>query len=446
MQKAKIFIWGASLIAFVLSCLGQDTNVGVSTKGNASIDSQTEALIDELPQISKVEYVDYALFGGLQFPPTLVFSNGRALLSESPTATNSGIIERIVSRGILAAPSLLQHLDDARAAAIPPMSGQRATFILDKYDYNRRLRNDPPTGVNLEETLRLYPSTNYTIKVGDLCFAALGAILNRYFSAAQHELLGGGLNVSSPTISKRLCEVVRIDFAGLTEKQHRESLAQDLLAADSEFRRLGAYRRIAFYYPDMLEPLVLRQLAVPTYDVFKVEFLVRNGLYPNKSPEKRRAMFDEFLRGNGPAFSDGVLLQLFDDLSLEEAYEHHLGGREYDARSLLVQLYGYPEFVSSTNKPYVTHWDCADLARFVNALGQDKSLKVDAAVHAIFKKITDNDYLALACIGRLIGKGYDEEILDYCQRRIPNSMHYATELRAIRSKLDSKTPTDTQSN
>jgi hypothetical protein len=82
----------------------------------------------------------------------------------------------------------------------------------------------------------------------------------------------------------------------------------------------------------------------------------------------------------------------------------------------------------------------------VNALGQDKSLKVDAAVHAIFKKITDNDYLALACIGRLIGKGYDEEILDYCQRRIPNSMHYATELRAIRSKLDSKTPTDTQSN
>jgi len=56
---------------------GQDTNVGVSAKGNASIDSQTEVLIDELPQISKVEHVEYALFGGSQFPPALFFSNGR---------------------------------------------------------------------------------------------------------------------------------------------------------------------------------------------------------------------------------------------------------------------------------------------------------------------------------------------------------------------------------
>jgi hypothetical protein len=220
------------------------------------------------------------------------------------------------------------------------------------------------------------------------------------------------------------------------------------MAPDFEDRCNGACRRIAFYYPEALEPLVLKQLAVPTYDVFKINDFVRDELYPNKLPEKRRAMFDEFLRLNGPAFSDGVLLELFGDLDLQEADEQdRLSGPlkgKYDARALLVQLFGFPDAVSSTNKPYVTTWEASEEARFIKALGHYKSRKIDAAVHGLFAKITDDDYLALACMDRLIGQGYDEEIRRYCERRIPNSKHFAGELQKVLTQLDSRKNKTTQ--
>jgi hypothetical protein len=258
----------------------------------------------------------------------------------------------------------------------------------------------------------------------------------------------GGLVVSSPTYSRHLCAVVRADFDGLTEKRHRDLLVQDFLAPDFEERRNGACRRIAFYYPAALEPLVLKQLAVPTFDVFKINDFVRGELYPNTSQEHRRAMFREFLRANGQASSDGILLQLFDDLDTQEADEQHRLSpplkEKYDARALLVQLYGYTQAVSSTNKPYVTNWDNCALARFIKAIGHYKSRKVDEAVHDIFTRITDDDYLALACINRLMGKGHDEEIRLYCQRRIPQSEHQASELREVLTRLESKSHKNTQ--
>jgi len=412
----------------------------------AAIDPGTEGLIDRLPQISQIGYGYSAMFSGSQFLPEPDASEVHTLVLGSQAPTNSSILESIVRRGATAVPSLLKHLDDARETRILPLSGMMWMSFADEYDYNHRLRKDGPPGVNKDTFGQDHPAS-HTITVGDLCFVALGQIANRSFNATRYQP-SGGLVVSSPTYSRRLCAVVRADFEGLTEKKHRDLLVQDFLAPDFEERRNGACRRIAFYYPEALEPLVLKQLAVPTYDVFKIYDFVRDKLYPNKLQDNRRAMFREFLRINGQAFSDGVLLQLFDDLDTQEADEQHRLSpplkEKYDARALLVQLYACTDAVSSTNKPYVTNWDSCDLARFIKALGHYQSRKIDEGVHGIFAKVTDDDYLALACMNRLMGKGYDEEIRRYCQRRIPQSEHEASELQEVLGKIGSKSPKDTQ--
>jgi hypothetical protein len=381
------------------------------------------------------------MFSGSQFLPEAGSAEVHTLVLGSQAPTNSAILESLVRRGVAAVPSLLKHLDDARKTRISPVSGMMWMSFADEYDYNHRLRKEAPAGVN-RQTFGEDGPRSHTITVGDLCFVALGQIVNRNFSATRYQPTGG-LVVNSPTYSPRLCAVVRADFESLTEKRHRDLLVQDILAPDSEQRRNEACRRLAFYYPEALEPLVLKQLAVPTYDVFKINDFVRDELYPDKSPESRRAMFREFLRAHGQASSDGVLLQLFDDLDTQEADEQHRLSpplkKKYDARALLVQLYEFTGTVSSTNKPYVTNWDSCDLARFIKTLGHYESRKIDAAVHDIFAKITDDDYLALACMDRLMGKGHDQEIRRYCERRIPQSKHEARELREAAAKIQSST-------
>src|SRR5439155_23776512 len=51
----------------------------------------------------------------------------------------------------------------------------------------------------------------------------------------------------------------------LTEEKHRQSLIHDFLTPDNEDRRIGAYRRLAFYYAESVEPLVLKQLSAPKW-------------------------------------------------------------------------------------------------------------------------------------------------------------------------------------
>jgi hypothetical protein len=62
----------------------------------------------------------------------------------SQAPTNSATLEGIVRRGVLAVPSLLKHLNDARETRIPPVSGMMWMSFADEYDYNRRLRKDVP--------------------------------------------------------------------------------------------------------------------------------------------------------------------------------------------------------------------------------------------------------------------------------------------------------------
>ncbi len=372
------------------------------------ISGDAEVLINRLTEVSELGYGYSTLFSGSQFLPQADADEVHTLVLGSQRPTKSSTIEAIVRQGVIAVPSLLKHLDDDRKTQIEPVKGMMWMSFADEYDFNQRVRKQSPEGVNRDTFGEKQPST-HQITVGDLCYVALGQILNRRLSATRYQP-SGGLVVSSPTYSKRLCAVVREDWQGLTEEKHRQSLIHDFLTPDNEDRRIGAYRRLAFYYPKSVEPLVLKQLSVPTSDVFEVDRFVREQLYPEKSKIEGKRIFDEFVKRNGSASSNAILLQLFSDLDKQEADEqgrwHPPPKEKHDARAMLTLLYGYPKDVKSTQVPFVDTWAETEKARFIKALVHDDSKSIGDVVKQAFLQNPQDDYFGPACLRCLASRGY----------------------------------------
>ena len=374
-----------------------------------------EELIQGLVNTSEIGYGYSTLFSGAQFLPYSDSDETHTLVLGSQRPERSATLTAIVARGASAIPSLVKHLDDGRKTKLPPLQGMMWMSFADEYDFNRRTRKTPPAGVNRETAGDANTPSTHTITVGDLCFVAIGQIVNRAFNATRYQP-SGGLVVSSPTYSARLRSVLKADYGQFTTTEHRHRLVQDFLTPDHEDRRIGAYRRLALYYPDEVERLVLEQLNVPTYDVFKVEKFVRERLYPEKSPAGRKSMFDTFLKANGSPSRDGILLQLFGDLQLQESDEERrlsppLKDR-YDARSALVQLYGYGKNVKSGMEPYVATWETCQRARFVRSLTHEKSQKIGEVVRTFFLASADDDYFAPACLKCLASRGFGTFLIE----------------------------------
>jgi hypothetical protein len=352
------------------------------------------------------------------------------MLLNQPAPVESPVMKEIVKLGIKAVPALLKHLDDKRPTQLKPVKGMMWTQFSSEYDYNRR--NPKPENVN-KETDGI-KSESYQIVVGDLCFVALGQIVNRGFNAARYQP-SGGIVINSCLLTPALVKVAREEFGALTPEKHRQLLQDDLANPDHEGRRIGAYHRLSLYYPDAFETLVLKQLTVPAYDIFKVEPFVRQGLYKEKDAAQRKSMVADFLTKNGPAAKDGLLRELFEDLDTQEADEQKRISpplkEKYLAREVLIESFEFPATVKSTDRPAPTHWELCEKARFIEALVHDKSKLIDEMVAKVFCAIEDNDYLALACIRRLINHGYDDDIIKYCKRRIPQAGDHTDDLEAI---------------
>jgi len=424
-------------------------------------DPETEALIGELANVSEPD-AGYCTtsFLALILPDEDSMQKTPVFLKvQCQWLVESDVLERIVRRGAVAVPSLLRHLGDAQKTKIPPytLPAPQINSLMawmdfaDEYDYNQRIRKtNPPVGVNRDRSMStMFPMLNeqheqqpreHTITVGDLCFVALGKIVNRSFNASRYAMTAGTV-INSPSYSKALRDAVEADFSDFTPAKHRELLTQDFLEPDSWVRRVGAMQRLALYYPEILEPLILKQLAAPTYDLFKTYNFVRKELYPEKSPEKRKIIFDDFLKKNGQQYSDGIELQLFWALDSREPDIPLPKDGTYDPRALLVQLYGFKDDVSIRDKPDVDIWDWGDLAQFIGGIGRFKSTRVDDAVYGIFSKIKESDdcdFLATACMGRLVGGSHDQEFRDYCERRMSPNEYAKGGLLGILDQLDGR--------
>ncbi len=280
----------------------------------------------------------------------------------------------------------------------------------DEYDFNRRTRKAAPAGVGRGRR-SADRETKHTVTVGDLCFVALGQIVNRRFSASRYQP-SGGVVVNSPTESAALRKVIVEDWNTLSAESHKRLLIEDFLKPDHEERRTGAYSALAFYYPETVEELVLKELSTPTFDVFIIEKFCRENLYLIEKKEDRKTAYESFLSKHGEAFASGVSNQLFDDLN----YENRFGSQP---RELLVQLFGQPADVVRTDQPVMEVASDGERARFIRTLIHDDSRRISEAVKDVFLKNMNDTYFAAACLSSLASRGYADFVIEQLARIDP---------------------------
>ncbi len=88
----------------------------------------------------------------------------------------------------------------------------------------------------------------YVVKVGDICYALIGQIVNRNLLAVRYQPTGG-LVVNSPIERPILAAEVRKDWSNVTVGEHETSLLADIRSSEDRYRVRGAFARLRYYYP-----------------------------------------------------------------------------------------------------------------------------------------------------------------------------------------------------
>lgn len=159
------------------------------------------------------------------------------------------VMKELVSRGVTAMPELLDHLTDRRLTHLViklPHDFIGAMWHSDEYD--PRHPDKKPSRVNTRDDNlkgRYVRGEGYRIRVGDLCYVAIGQIVNRRLNVVRYQPTACVV-VNSPVETPTLAAAVRKDWSGLTADEHERSLMQD--AQDSTTVE-GAFMRLRFYYP-----------------------------------------------------------------------------------------------------------------------------------------------------------------------------------------------------
>ncbi len=137
--------------------------------------------------------------------------------------TDSEALKKIVGQGVDTIRKLIDRLDDTLRSTSGPLRGMTWMSFTDEYDFNARTRINPPLGVNRDEFENAIHPNSHALTVGNLCFVAIGQIVNRSSSATRYQPTGAPI-VNSPTYSARLRTVIVADWSGLTVEKHRQQL------------------------------------------------------------------------------------------------------------------------------------------------------------------------------------------------------------------------------
>lgn len=171
-------------------------------------------------------------------------------------------MRELVRRGAAALPELLQHLRDDRATKLV-VGGDifSGGFFIFQYFSNEYIAREPkrtPLSCIRNCKKKDFVGT-YTVKIGDICFAIIGQIVNRPLAAVRYQPTGG-LIVNSPVEDPALAERVNADWNNVGSEGLKAALLADLrrkydvdgapTAAEHLFR-FPALRRLRFYYPDV---------------------------------------------------------------------------------------------------------------------------------------------------------------------------------------------------
>jgi hypothetical protein len=330
----------------------------------------------------------------------------------------SPVMRELVRRGVDALPGLLEHLSDKRMTKV--RIGTKFIISMwhsDEYSPRQRDPQKQPRGVNSgKESAEGFFDR---LRVGDLCYVAIGQIVNRNLSAIRYQP-SSCLVINSPVQTPALAAAVRKDWAGLTADQHRRSLSEDASTGNSR-----ALLRLWFYYPDRGEPSALKVLARPLVKrPGRLWDFIDDRLMKEENPSRWEPLIDGFRREEGQAAADLIPSYLAMNSWRERTPEQ----KETSRRALAILARVYPQY-DRYSPPFINATTVEDLEKLISGIAPLRSPKVDRAVAEAFRLAlrTDPfnyserirlDDLALACLPRLVGKGYDGLFKPYLAGRI----------------------------
>jgi hypothetical protein len=327
---------------------------------------------------------------------------GGVLGSKKPVV--SPVMQQIVRRGVDALPELIAHLTDKRDTKLVVGGG----IMLSWYDTEYAGRRRTSFGWSVTPTVDLPKApTKYRIRVGDLCYVAIGQIVNRNLSCVRYQPTAC-MVINSPVEAPALAKAVKDDWAGLTADEHRESLVADCLDA-TPYADWGAWQRIRFYYPELAEETALKLLARPLYDHSKLWDFIQNELVKEQDESKWRGLIDKYIKENGECVKEVLpfwMYWIYWDTDFGDTPKH-VAGRA-TAQKILAKL--YPNF--DRYKPaFLNAADLDDQSAAVEALASYSSKRIDDTVYELLQKGIDFEVvereqykfwsLADACLSRL---------------------------------------------
>ncbi len=150
----------------------------------------------------------------------------------------------LVRRGVSSLPLLIKHLDDKRPTKLT-VGGDFFTFAYFSDEYEPKTPASRGRHAHLEKNF----DGKYTVRVGDVCYALIGQIVNRNLLPIRYQPTAG-LVVNSPIEAPVLIQEVERDWGDTDGKEHLASLLTDAGAGRNLWEYGPALRRLRFYYPD----------------------------------------------------------------------------------------------------------------------------------------------------------------------------------------------------
>lgn len=274
----------------------------------------------------------------------------------------------LIRAGAQAVPTLLEHLDDNRKSGITVSVTQEQPLL----DYNSYTESSIPLRIVERK------SKEYRLRVGDLCFFAIGRIVNRSYHPVTGGPFAGYTNLSSPVTSPELRAAVRARWGGLTTESHLASLRTDLLHADSQMRRTGAYECISMFYADHLGPVLRRFFGLQHFRITDAYAVISSELAPCRTAREMRVVLERVRQERGEALEYGVLSSLFYGEFAKDARYASLLEDKY-GKNLSARRVFDPRFVTTTDKTQLLEWLLLDQSDDVDRLVTDLLAKERSA-------------------------------------------------------------------
>jgi hypothetical protein len=248
--------------------------------GEAQV-KRIKELIADLANLERADIGVSVTLSGRDFAPVPTHARSRTLTEHQ--VKRSQTFRDLVALGPDALPYLLDALDDETPTKITIEHGgpKGGMWYGDELDLNPVNPADAAVyqaRVEARKVLRFpgerdFPLKTYTIKLGDVCFVAIGQSVGRGYTAVRPHPTAC-ITVNSPTHDAKLCAEVRAVWTG---KDPAKKLWDALLAdhategisngrllngwsAGIIDRQCEAALRLLFYFPEDSAPLIVRRL------------------------------------------------------------------------------------------------------------------------------------------------------------------------------------------